>query len=178
MKTVIGWFGLLVIAGMVNAASPFALPNLPKEGDKAPLFEGKDAEGNVWKLADALGKKTVLLYFYPKDGTPGCLKEACGYRDQMSSLQDAGVEVVGVSMDSAASHKKFIADNRLNFTLLTDAEGKIVELYGVRLPAKNMARRVSFLIDKEGKIAHVTDDPMAETHLTEMKAAAARLKGR
>jgi thioredoxin-dependent peroxiredoxin len=148
----------------------------PKVGEKAPLIEGQDQDGKPWKLADQTGKKAILLYFYPKDDTPGCTKEACGFRDQMSDLKKDDVEVVGVSFDSAESHKKFITKHNLNFTLLTDPDGKIAEAYGVKMEGKNMARRASFLIGKDGKIAHVTDTPSADTHLAEMKAAVGKLK--
>ena len=142
----------------------------------APLVAAHDQNGKAWKLADALGKKVVLLYFYPKDNTPGCTAEACGLRDRMGDLNKDNVEVVGVSFDSAASHQKFIADHSLNFTLLADTEGKLADTYGVRMNGKNMARRVSFLIGLDGRIAHVTDSPDAATHLREMQAAVAKLK--
>ena len=148
----------------------------PKVGDKAPFIAGKDQNGKTWKLADVLGKKVVLLYFYPKDDTPGCTKQACGLRDRMDSLQRDNVEVVGVSFDSADSHKKFIEKHNLNFTLLADTDGRIADAYGVRRePGKNMARRASFLIGLDGRIAHVTDVPSAEVHLAEMKDAVAKL---
>jgi peroxiredoxin Q/BCP len=153
-----------------------AAAQTPKAGDRAPLIEGKDQEGKTWKLADVLGKKVVLLYFYPKDDTPGCTKEACGFRDRMADLQKAKVEVIGVSFDSPDSHQKFIAKYKLNFPLLADTDGKIADAYGVRMTGRDMARRVSFLIDLDGKIAHVTDSPSADTHLSEMKEAVARLK--
>ena len=145
-------------------------------GEAAPLFVGQDQDGKPWKLADAAGKRVVLLYFYPKDETPGCTKEACGLRDRMGELKQAKVEVVGVSFDSAASHQKFIANHNLGFTLLADTEGKIADAYGVRMPGKNMARRVSFLIGTDGKILHITDSPKADNHLTEMTGAVAKLK--
>src|SRR6266702_2777253 len=147
-----------------------------KVGDKAPLVEGKDQNGKDWKLADVVGKKIVLLYFYPKDDTPGCTKEACGFRDQISDLKKDNVEVIGVSFDSPESHQKFISKFSLNFPLLADTDGKIADAYGVRMSGRNMARRVSFLIGLDGKIAHVTDTMKAETHLTEMKSAAEKLK--
>ena len=148
----------------------------PKVGEKAPLVEGKNQDGKNWKLADAQGKKIVLLYFYPKDDTPGCTKEACGLRDQMSDLKKDGVEVIGVSFDSAESHQKFIQKYNLNFPLLADTDGKIADAYGVRRePGKNIARRVSFLIGKDGKIKHVTDSPNADVHLAEMKDAVEKL---
>ena len=148
----------------------------PKVGDKAPLIEGKDQDGKTWKLADEVGKKVVLLYFYPKDDTPGCTKQACGLRDRMGDLKKDNVQVVGVSFDNADSHKKFIAKHNLNFPLLVDTDGKIADAYGVHMQGKNMARRASFLIGLDGKIAHVTDTPKAETHLAEMKEAVEKLK--
>jgi len=165
------------IALSVSAASLFAqAPTKPAVGSQAPLISGQTQDGKTWKLADAIGKKVVLLYFYPKDDTPGCTKEACGLRDRMGDLQKSEVEVVGVSFDNAESHQKFIAKHNLNFTLLTDADGKIADAYGVRVPGKNVARRVSFLIGKDGKILHVTDAQSADTHLTEMSDAVAKLK--
>src|SRR5436309_752770 len=148
----------------------------PKVGDKAPLIEGKDQDGKTWKLADQIGKKVVLLYFYPKDDTPGCTKEACGFRDKIADLKKDNVEVIGVSFDSSESHQKFISKHNLNFPLLADTDGKIAQAYGAKMSDRNMARRVSFLIGLDGKIAHVTDTPKAETHLTEMQEAAEKLK--
>jgi peroxiredoxin Q/BCP len=148
----------------------------PKVGDKAPLIEGKTQDGKDWKLADQVGKKAVLLYFYPKDDTPGCTKEACGFRDRIDELKKDNVEVVGVSFDSAESHQQFIEKHHLNFPLLVDTDGKIAEAYGAKMPNRPMARRVSFLIGKDGKIAHVTDVPNADTHLAEMKEAIEKLK--
>src|SRR5712692_1730904 len=155
------------------AAEPATTPAV---GAKAPLIQGKDQDGKTWKLADDVGKKVVLLYFYPKDDTPGCTKEACGLRDRMGDLKKDNVEVIGVSFDSADSHQKFISKYTLNFPLLADTDGKIADTYGVRMqPGKNMARRVSFLIGKDGKIVHVTDNPRADVHLAEMQEAIAKL---
>src|SRR6266436_2604687 len=169
---------IALVTGLFATMSALAAdaPAMPKVGDKAPLVEGKDQDGKTWKLADAAGKKVVLLYFYPKDETPGCTKEACAFRDNLSDLKKDNVEVIGVSFDSAESHKKFIANQNLNFPLLADTDGKIAEAYGVKMADKNMARRVSFLIGLDGKIAHVTDNPKADPHLTEMKDAAEKLK--
>jgi len=149
----------------------------PKVGDPAPMVAGKDQSGKEWRLSDTIGRKVVLLYFYPKDNTPGCTKEACGLRDSMEDLKTNNVTVVGVSFDSAGSHEKFIEQHQLNFTLLADTEGKIADAYGARKAAgTDIARRVSFLIGLDGKIVHVTDTANADTHLTEMKAAIANLK--
>lgn len=174
MKTMLKFTLALALAA---AASSYAAEagKTPKAGDKAPLVEGKDQDGKTWKLTDRAGKNAVLLYFYPKDDTPGCTKEACGFRDRVVDLKKDGVEVVGVSFDNEESHRKFREKHNLNFTLLADTDGKITDAYGVRRGESRMARRASFLIDKEGKIAHVTDTPSADTHLSEMKDAVANL---
>jgi thioredoxin-dependent peroxiredoxin len=164
---------LAAVALLVGASATVAeTSKSPAAGDKAPLVEGKDQDGKSWKLADEVGKKVVLLYFYPKDDTPGCTKEACGLRDRMGDLKKDNVEVIGVSFDSADSHQKFISKYGLNFPLLVDTDGTIADTYGVRMqPGKSMARRVSFLIGKDGKIVHVTDNPRADVHLAEMQEA-------
>jgi peroxiredoxin Q/BCP len=147
-----------------------------KVGDKAPSIEGKDQDGKTWKLADETGKKIVLLYFYPRDDTPGCTKEACGFRDDLDELKKENVDVIGVSFDSSDSHQKFISKYNLNFPLLADTDGKIADAYGAKMANGKMAKRVSFLIGKDGKIEHITDSPNAATHLTEMKEAVEKLK--
>ena len=121
------------------------------------------------------GKQAVLLYFYPKDQTPGCTKQACGFRDRLDALKKKDVAVLGVSMDDAESHKKFIAKESLNFPLLADTEGKLTDTYGARMAGRNLSRRVSFLIDKTGRIVHVTDSPSADKHLTEIQEAVQKL---
>jgi peroxiredoxin Q/BCP len=165
---------LLLTSLFLSATSIFAAT--PKAGDPAPLFTGQDQDGKEFRLADHIGKKIVLLYFYPKDFTGGCTKEACGLRDRMGDLQTNNVEVIGVSYDSADSHKKFIAKYDLNFTLLADTDGKITDAYGVKMPMMNMSKRVSFLISLDGKIVHVTDAMNPQTHFDEMKEAIAGLK--
>jgi peroxiredoxin Q/BCP len=174
-------FRLLSFLSLTAGLAAFAVAargaDTPKIGDKAPLIQGKDQDGKTWKLSDHVGKQAVLLYFYPKDDTPGCTKQACGLRDRMGDLKKDNVEVVGVSFDSPESHQKFITKHNLNFTLLADTDGKIADTYGVRRePGKNMARRASFLIGLDGKIAHVTDVPSADVHLAEMKEAVAKLE--
>ena len=169
-------FVFTFVAALIISAIQGHGAETPKVGDKAPLIEGKDQSGAEWKLADQIGKKIVLVYFYPKDDTPGCTKEACGLRDRMGDLQKDDVEVVGVSFDSAESHQKFREKYKLNFNLLVDTDGKIAGAFGARIaPGRNIARRVSFLIGKDGKIAHVTDNPKFEAHLSEMKEAIAKL---
>src|SRR5271155_620679 len=138
----------------ISAATLFAA--MPKAGDTAPLITGTDQNGKDFKLADLTGKKIVLLYFYPKDFTKGCTAEACSFRDGFEDFATNNVEIVGVSFDSADSHLQFIAKYKLNFTLLTDTDGKIADIYGVRMDGKNMDKRVSFLIGRDGKNVHVT----------------------
>src|ERR1039457_6707446 len=174
MKT--NWFTTLLIAGSILSSAATAFAAMPKVGDTAPLFEGQDQDGKTFNLAGLIGKKIVLLYFYPKDFTGGCTKEACGFRDRMGELQTNNVAVIGVSFDSAESHKKFIEQYKLNFTLLADTDGTITKAYAVKMPMMNMAKRVSFLIGTDGKILHVTDAMNPQTHFDEMQAALAGLK--
>lgn len=131
-----------------------------KVGDKAPQFTSKNQNGEEIKLSDFQGKK-VILYFYPKDNTPGCTTEACNFRDNYQSLLKDGFEVIGVSIDSEQSHQKFISKFELPFNLLSDEDKKIVEDYGVWVE-KNMygkkymgTARTTFIIDEKGIIQHI-----------------------
>ncbi len=168
----------LAVAGLILLAVSVQAAPRPKVGDTAPLFTGQDQDGKTVALADLIGKKIVLLYFYPKDFTSGCTKEACGFRDRMGDLQKDNVEVLGVSFDSAKSHQEFIAKYKLNFSLLADPDGKIVDLYGVRMDHMDIAHRVSFLIGLDGKIVHVTDAGNPAVHFEQMEAAIAALKAK
>jgi peroxiredoxin Q/BCP len=165
---------MLLTSLFISATSAFAA--MPKAGDSAPLFTGQDQDGKEFKLADLVGKKILLLYFYPKDFTGGCTKEACGFRDRMGELQTNNVEVIGVSHDSVESHKKFADEYKLNFTLIADPDGKIIEAYAVKMPMMAMSKRVSFLIGLDGKIVHVTDAMNPQMHFDEMKTAITGLK--
>ncbi len=173
MKTTLLLAALLIAGTLLLTVQ--ARANLPKTGDTAPLFTGQDQDGKEFKLADHIGKKNILLYFYPKDFTGGCTKEACGLRDRMGDLSANNVEVIGVSHDSVDSHKKFADQNKLNFTLVADPDGKIIAAYDAKMPALSMSKRVSFLIGLDGKIVHVTDAMNPQTHFDEMKAAIAGL---
>lgn len=131
-----------------------------KVGDKAPAIRAINQHGDTVSLNDFKGKK-VILYFYPKDNTPGCTTEACNFRDNYQSLQGEGFEVIGVSIDSAQSHQKFISKYDLPFTLLADEDKKIVQDYGVWVE-KNMygrkymgTARTTFIIDENGIIKHI-----------------------
>jgi len=131
-----------------------------KQGDQAPKFTSKDQNGNAVALEQYSGKK-VVLYFYPKDNTPGCTAEACDFRDNYEGLTAKGIEVIGVSVDDENSHQKFITKFNLPFTLLADTDHAIVEAYGV-WGEKNMygkkymgINRTTFIIDEDGTIAHI-----------------------
>ena len=131
-----------------------------KQGDQAPKFTSKDQNGNAVSLDQFKGKK-VVLYFYPKDNTPGCTAEACDFRDNHQGLAAKGIEVLGVSVDDEKSHQKFITKFSLPFTLLADTDHAIVEAYGV-WAEKSMygkkymgVNRTTFIIDEEGVIAHI-----------------------
>ncbi len=125
-----------------------------KEGDKAPDFILKSDDGSSVKLSDYEGKSAVILYFYPKDKTPGCTKEACNFRDNLEKFKELNAEVLGVSVDDAESHKSFKEKENLNFTLLADPDKEVTKKYGV-LNAIGMASRVTFVIDKDGIIRKI-----------------------
>jgi thioredoxin-dependent peroxiredoxin len=134
-----------------------AKPVKLKAGDKAPAFQGKTDEGKPWKSKDHVGKKILVVYFYPKDQTPGCTAQACSYRDMQKEFADKDVEIIGVSGDTVESHQAFKKAEKLNFTLLADPEGKIAAAFGV--PVRSIggglfASRWTFIIGPDGKIAH------------------------
>ncbi len=124
-------------------------------GDKAPSFTLSSATGEPVTLSDVLGRRTVVLFFYPKDDTPGCTVEACTFRDQYEAFVEAGAEVIGISSDSQASHESFATKHQLPMTLLTDTDGKVRALYGVRATLGLFPGRATFVIDKGGTIRHV-----------------------
>lgn len=125
-----------------------------KEGDQAPDFSLTTDEGKTVKLSDYKGVSNVVLYFYPKDFTSGCTKEACNFRDNISKFKDLNAEVLGVSVDDADSHKSFKEKENLNFTLLADPDKTVSKQYGV-LNAMGMDSRVTFVIDKSGTIKKI-----------------------
>ncbi|MFA6833469.1 MAG: thioredoxin-dependent thiol peroxidase, partial [Bacteroidaceae bacterium] len=131
-----------------------------KVGDKAPDYLGIDQNGKEIYLSSYKGKK-VVLYFYPKDNTPGCTAQACNLRDNYTSLQKEGYEVIGVSIDDEKSHQRFIDKNNLPFTLIADSEKKLVQQFGVWGEKKNFGRtymgvfRTTFIINEEGVIERV-----------------------
>lgn len=146
---------------------------MPKEGSVAPDFSTTDAEGRNVSLKDFRGEK-VVLYFYPKDGTPGCTKEACSFRDAFSEFKKRGIKILGVSPDKEGSHKKFADKYKLPFTLLADPDHSIANAYGTYGQKKFMGRtymginRTTFLIDEQGKIKKVFEKVKPEEHAREV----------
>ena len=144
-----------------------------KAGDKAPVFILKDGDNNAVKLSDFKGRK-VILYFYPKDDTPGCTKEACDFRDNLISLKKLNVEVLGVSNDDENSHKKFAGKYNLPFRLLADVDKKVSKKYGVYELKQNYGKeyygitRSTFLIDENGKIQKIYYKVNPEDHVNEI----------
>ena len=143
------------------------------EGDKAPVFEGVDQQGNTVSLSDLKGKK-VILYFYPKDMTPGCTAQACNLRDNYDALLKKGYAVVGVSVDGEKSHQKFADKYELPFPLLADDTKKIVSQYGVFGEKKMMGKvydgvyRTTFLINENGLIDKIIKKPDTKNHTEEI----------
>lgn len=120
-----------------------------KVGDKAPAFESVDDQGKPWKSSDVVGKKTLVVYFYPADFTGGCTAQACSFRDDIEKLHGQGIEVVGVSGDSVATHKLFKSHHKLNFTLLADEKGEVAKVLGVPHGKGGTAKGVG--VDEAGK---------------------------
>ncbi len=123
----------------------------PKPGDSAPDFALSDQRGETVRLS-ALRGRPVVLFFYPKDDSPGCTAEACGFRDRYASFVEAGAEVLGISSDSVASHARFAAKHALPYRLLSDPDGEVQQLYGVQKSLGILPGRVTFMIDAEGVI--------------------------
>jgi peroxiredoxin Q/BCP len=129
--------------------------NRVEVGDVAPDFTLPSQTGEQVRLGDVLERGPVVLYFYPKDETPGCTTEACSFRDSYEVFREAGAEVIGVSSDSVAAHERFAARHRLPFTLLADEGGKVRKRYGVRPTLGIMPGRVTYVIDGRGVVRHV-----------------------
>jgi len=147
------------------------MDNKVKVGDSAPDFEGPSSDGTRLGLKDFVGKKNVVLYFYPKDDTPGCTKEACGFRDNLDSVRKMGAEVIGVSLDSVESHKKFASKYKLPFPLISDKDKRVAEAYGVLRETGTSTNRVTFIIDKTGKIARIFPKVDVTKHTEEVVEA-------
>jgi len=138
-----------------------------KVGDKIPKFTAKDTNGNDFDSQDLIGKKPLVIYFYPKDNTPGCTTQACSFRDQYEDFKDLGAEVIGISSDSVVSHQKFTQQFKLPFILLSDSDKKIRTLFGVPSNLFGLLPgRVTYVADKTGTIIMVFDSIKAKGHIS------------
>jgi thioredoxin-dependent peroxiredoxin len=149
-------FAVLVLCIAIGWQTMSRADNLPKIGDKAFDFKLPDAQGNMHQLSDYAGQ-WLVLYFYPKDDTPGCTKEACSFRDDLSKLEKIGAKVVGVSVDDTTSHMEFAKKYHLPFPLLSDKDGLVAAQYGAlsNLGVIKIAKRYTYLINPKGEIAKV-----------------------
>ncbi len=160
------------------------MPDMPNAGDRAPLFSGSTQTDAAFSLEDALqqdGLRALALYFYPKDDTPGCTKQACNLRDNDAQLQASGVAVVGVSGDDEASHERFAEKYDLGFPLVADTDREIMDAYGVygekSFYGKKVVgvKRTTFLIAPDGSILHVFKRPKTDAHAEEILARLEKL---
>jgi peroxiredoxin Q/BCP len=150
------------------------MATMPQQGQQLPDVEFVTEGGEKLSAGDLEGEKTVL-YFYPKDDTPGCTKEACAFRDRMPDYERAAIRVYGVSLDSPESHRRFREKYNLNFPLLTDESGRAADALGVLRENGKSANRVTFLLDPDGRIARVYPEVSPETHADEILEDAASL---
>ncbi len=147
-------------------------------GDPAPDFSASDPQGQPLGLADFIGKKALVLFFYPADESPVCTREACAFRDAYQDFVAAGAEVIGVSGDSAASHQKFAEHHRLPFRLISDKDGKLRKAFGVPKTLGLLPGRVSYLIDRQGIVRHLFNSQLnGEKHVTEALEVLRKLDG-
>jgi len=137
-----------------------------KVGDKIPHFTAKDSQGKDFDSQDFVGQKPLVIYFYPKDNTPGCTAQACSFRDQYEDFTDLGAEVIGISSDSSTSHEKFAAQYKLPFILLSDSDKTIRKLFGVQNDYFGLiSGRTTYVADKSGIIVYIFDSTSAVTHI-------------
>lgn len=175
MRKLIGIFGLVLLSSFYLLQACGGNAENLKVGDPAPNFTLEDAFNNKYTLSDYKGKNPVVVYFYPKAGTAGCTTEACGIRDEWSKFKKDGIVVLGISVDSKESIKKFIDENDLNFPLLSDESKNVCRTYGV-LNNLGVASRISFVIDKNGNIADIIRDVNVSTHADDVYKLAEKLK--
>jgi peroxiredoxin Q/BCP len=165
---------IVLLLATLSLAQPLSAA-MPRVGDPAPDFSLPASNGTTIRLKDYLGKGNIVLYFYPKDDTPGCTKEACGIRDTFDEFRGLKAIVWGVSFDSVESHKRFIEKHRLPFLLLADTDKKVAKAYGVATDSSAVANRVTFVIDKQGRIAYVDPKVNPATHAAELRAVLSKL---
>lgn len=146
-----------------------------KTGKLAPDFTLEDHNSIAYTLSDYRGKSPVIIYFYPKANTPGCTKQACGIRDNLSKFNQNQIKIFGISVDSKDALKEFVEEHNLNFPLLSDNDKKVSKAYNV-LNMSGLSSRVTYIIDKEGKIAHILNDINIDEHAEKVLELAIKLK--
>lgn len=148
-----------------------------KVGDKIPNFKAKDTNGNDFDSQEIIGQKPLVIYFYPKDNTPGCTVQACSFRDQYEDFKDLGAEVIGISSDSVASHQKFTQQYRLPFILLSDSDKKLRKLFGVPSNLFGLLPgRVTYVADKTGTVIMIFNSMKAKNHIPKALEAIRKLE--
>jgi peroxiredoxin Q/BCP len=148
-----------------------------KVGDKMPIFGAKDQDGNDFYIESVLYKKILVIYFYPKDETPGCTRQACSFRDEYEDIKNAGAEVIGISGDSTKSHKKFAQNHKLPYILLSDSDKSIRKLFGVPSVMLGLIPgRVTYVIDLKGIVKMVYNSMDASQHIPKSLEAIQKLK--
>lgn len=162
-------FCFLGLASSLNAADSVV-------GTKAPSFKAKNQEGVEFDLDSRIDKGYTVLFFYPKAGTPGCTKQACAFRDSIRVIRKEGAEVFGVSADDVAAQKKFHAEHQMTFDLISDADGKIIEKYKVKMPVVTIAKRQTFILDEKLIIRKHFEDVDPSLDAKNVAAAIAELK--
>lgn len=167
-------------AAMVPAAFTFSETSFAETfvGKPAPLFTAKNQDGQEFKLESRKGQGYTVLFFYPKAGTPGCTKQACAFRDSIKVIRDQGAMVYGISADDVVAQKKFHDEHKMTFDLISDADGKIIKMYDVKMPVVTMSKRQTFILDSALVVRkHFEDvDPSMDAKnvaaaITELKAA-------
>lgn len=174
----VGIFILIVIITIFTWNKVMSQSGKLKVGDTVPDFVLKDQNDINFNISDFRGNQILVIYFYPKDDTPGCTTEACSFRDEFEVFTDLDVKVIGISSDNVASHKKFEEKYNLPFTLLADTDKKVRKLFGVPNSFLGMVPgRVTYIIDKEGVIVHIFNSMTdAKKHITEALSAIKKLK--
>jgi peroxiredoxin Q/BCP len=161
--------------GLIDGLLGFGAPSL-RVGQEAPDFTLPDRGGKMVRLSEFRGRKAVVLYFYPKDNTPGCTKESCAFRDSYQDFLDAGAEVIGVSGDDSSSHERFATKYNLPFVLLSDRGGQVRAKYGVPATLGLLPGRATFVIDRDGIVRHTFNSQFQPTqHIAEAITALRQL---
>lgn len=169
-------FALILITFLIScSAQTDKSMNKVEIGSHIPSFSLPDQDGKMFDINTVIGLKNLVIYFYPKDDTPGCTKEACTFRDQYEAFREAGAEVIGISSDNVESHKKFALKHRLTFTILSDGGGKVRKQFGVPTNLLGLlAGRVTYVVNKQGVVVHIFNSQThADKHISEALKALA-----